>query len=184
MNVKEAAEYLGISIKTLERKIAGGEIAVAYVPGATGKQRTFDRSELDRFKDAQAAEAAATTYVARPRVAPVSSDATSPSQALQRAGNDQGMAMLDPALADALRAALASRITVPAPSLLLTIPQAAEWLGVSKYQLELAIGDGKLTAPKIGRGRRVRPEDLLRLKDELFNASATKEKNEREDKAV
>ena len=89
MNVKEAAEYLGISIKTLERKIAGGEIAVAYVPGATGKQRTFDRSELDRFKDAQAAEAAATTYVARPRVAPVSSDATSPSQALQRGANPQ-----------------------------------------------------------------------------------------------
>ena len=50
MNIKEAAEHLGISVKTLERKVAGGDLAVAYVPGATGKQRTFDRAELDRFK--------------------------------------------------------------------------------------------------------------------------------------
>ncbi len=63
MNIKEAAEHLGISIKTLERKVAGGEIAVAYVPGATGKLRTFDRAELESFKAAKAEKTVATTLV-------------------------------------------------------------------------------------------------------------------------
>jgi excisionase family DNA binding protein len=57
--------------------------------------------------------------------------------------------------------------------LLLSIPEAAAWLGVSKYQIEIAIHDGKLIAPKIGRGRRVRPEDLLRLKDEIRTFSVS-----------
>jgi excisionase family DNA binding protein len=81
-----------------------------------------------------------------------------------------------PHIADALHVALSARIAVPAPSLLLTIPDAAAWLGVSKYQIEIAIHDGKLIAPKIGRGRRVRPEDLLRLKDEMFGAAVKGQK--------
>ena len=92
MNIKEAAEYLGISVKTLERKIAAGDIAVPYTSGATGKQRTFDQAELDRFKAHEAALVAATTYVSRPRVAPVASDATPPAQALQTAFQAPDMA--------------------------------------------------------------------------------------------
>jgi excisionase family DNA binding protein len=164
MNIKEAAEHLGISVKTLERKVAAGDVAVAYVPGATGKQRTFDAAELGRFKAAEAEKTVATTYViSKSR----NSDAPSPD-ALQRAGNEQGTQTLSPRLADALHAALAARLAVPAPSLLLSIPDAAAWLGVSKHQVERAVADGRLRAPKIGRGRRVRPEDVLRLRDELF----------------
>jgi excisionase family DNA binding protein len=191
MNKRAAAEFLGKTERAVERYTEAGKLSVRYKPGKTRPVADYDEDELARLRHDLENPSDVRPLVAPPDAAdsPTPTNAVqlrqTTSGALERQASAEGMAaMLDPALADALRAALASRIAVPAPSLLLTIPQAAEWLGVSKYQLEIVIGDGKLTAPKIGRGRRVRPEDLLRLKDDLFNASATKEKNEREDKAV
>ncbi len=158
MNIKEAADYLGISIKTLERKIAAGDVSVAYVPGATGKLRTFDRAELDRFKAAEAEKAVATTYViSKSR----NSDAPS-SQALQRAGGEQGMSMLASVLADALRAAQApgdGRQDAPPPvelkdKLMLTEREAAAYAGLSLADIERA--RDPLKAIKTGAGWRVK----------------------------
>jgi len=161
MNIKEAAEYLGISVKTLERKIASGDVSVAYVPGATGKQRTFERAELDRFKDAETARAHATTYVARPRVAP---DVTSPSQALQRAGGEQGIAMFASLVADALQAREAQGNGIPAVPLrdkmTLSFKEASRLSGVPESHLRTAYADGALRGAKIGRGVRVIPDDV------------------------
>jgi excisionase family DNA binding protein len=158
MNIKEAADYLGISIKTLERKIAAGDVSVAYVPGATGKQRTFDGAELDRFKAAEAEKAVATTYViSKSR----NSDAPS-SQALQRAGGEQGMSMLASVLADALRAAHATgdgkHNTLPIADLslklMLTEKEAAAYAGLSLADIERARASVK--AIKTGAGWRVK----------------------------
>ncbi len=162
MNIKAAAEYLGSSVKTLERKIAAGDVSVAYVPGATGKQRTFNRAELDRFKEAEAAKVAATTYVTRPRVAPVASDGREPPQALQRAGGEQGISMLASVLADALRAAQASgdgrHDTTPPvelkDKLMLTEREAAAYSGLSLADIERA--RDPLKAIKTGAGWRVK----------------------------
>ncbi len=175
MNIKEAAEYLGISIKTLERKIAGGEIAVAYVPGATGKQRTFDRTELDRFKQAEADKAAATSYVARPRVAAVRSSAPSPLQALERAAGEQGIAMLASVLEDALRAA-------QAPKMLLTLQDAADQSGLSASHLLNAIHAKQLDGRKIGRGFKVRPADLHEYAKRVWSDAPKYEKPEANDR--
>ena len=166
MNIKEAAEYLGISVKTLERKIAGGEIAVAYTSGATGKQRTFDAAELDRFKEAEAAKVAATTYVARPRVAPVASDAPSSSQALQTAFQAQDLAPLGERLINALEG-----LWTPAPAngeaptisdlahkLMLTEKEAAAYSGLSLADIERA--RKQLKSIKTGAGWRVKRESL------------------------
>ncbi len=164
MNVKEAAEYLSISVKTLERKIAAGDVSVAYVPGATGKQRTFDRAELDRFKAAEAEKAVATSYViSKSR----NSDAPS-SQALERAGGEQGMSMLASVLADALRAAHApgdgKHDTTPPvelkDKLMLTEKEAAAYSGLSLADIERA--RDPLKAIKTGAGWRVKREELER----------------------
>jgi excisionase family DNA binding protein len=158
MNIKEAAGYLGSSVKTLERKIAAGDVSVAYVPGATGKQRTFDRAELDRFKAAEAEKAVATSYViSKSR----NSDAPS-SQALQRAGGEQGMSMLASVLADALRAAHATgdgkHDTLPIADLslklMLTEKEAAAYAGLSLADIERARASVK--AIKTGAGWRVK----------------------------
>jgi excisionase family DNA binding protein len=168
MNIKEAAEYLGISVKTLERKIAGGEIAVAYVPGATGKQRTFDRAELDRFKAAEAEKAVATTYVISK-----SRNFDAPSQALQRAGSVEGMQAFALMVADALREAQThanDRHDAPPPvvlkdKLMLTEKEAAAYSGLSLADIERA-RDG-LKAIKTGAGWRVKREELERYVKKL-----------------
>ncbi len=160
MNIKEAAGYLGSSVKTLERKIAAGDVSVAYVPGATGKLRTFDRAELDRFKAAEAEKAVATTYViSKSR----NSDAPS-SQALQRAGGEQGMSMLASVLADALRAAHAPADGAPPVPLrdkmTLSFREAAHLSGVPESHLREGYARGILRGAKIGRGVRVTPDDV------------------------
>ena len=161
MNIKEAAEYLGISVKTLERKIAAGEVSVAYVPGATGKQRTFDRAELDRFKVAESEKAVATTYViSKSR----NFDAPSPSQALQRAGSEQNIQALGQAIADALRGQSAPVNSIPPvplrDKLTLSFREAALLSGVPESHLREGYARGILRGAKIGRGVRVTPEDV------------------------
>ncbi len=165
MNIKEAADYLGSSVKTLERKIAAGDVSVAYVPGATGKQRTFDRAELDRFKAAEAEKAVATTYViSKSR----NSDAPS-SQALQRVGGEQGMSMLASLLADALRATQDDRHDTPPvelkDKLMLTEREAAAYAGLSLADIERA--RDPLKAVKTGAGWRVKREELERYVKKL-----------------
>jgi excisionase family DNA binding protein len=160
MNIKQAAEHLNISVKTLERKIAAGDVSVAYVPGATGKQRTFDAAELDRFKASESEKAAATTYViSRSR----NSDAPS-SNALQRQGNEQGMAMFVSMLSDALQAHQTQGNTVAdvplRDKMTLSFKEAAKLSGVPESNLRAAFADGSLRGAKIGRGVRVMPDDV------------------------
>ncbi len=166
MNIKEAAGYLGISIKTLERKISSGEVSVAYVPGATGKQRTFDHAELDRFKEAEAAKTVATSYVARPRVASVATNGDQPQHALERTGSLHTVESLGQAIADALRAQAApgngtSRavsIADLAQKMTLSFGEAARLSGVPEDHLRVAHKSGELRGAKIGRGVRVTPD--------------------------
>jgi excisionase family DNA binding protein len=161
MNIKEAAEYLNISVKTLERKIAGGDISVAYVTGATGKQRTFERTELDRFKDAEAAKAETTSYVARPRVA---ASAVSSSQGLQRNRGGQGIEAFVSMIADALKARETQGNGIPTVPLrdkmTLSFKEASRLSGVPESHLRTAYADGALRGAKLGRGVRVTPDDL------------------------
>jgi len=164
MIIKEAAEYLGVSVKTLERRIALGDISVAYVPGATGKLRTFDRAELDRFKQAEAEKMVATTYVARPRVASVASDAPDSPAMLQRlnTGHNSGALIELIAAIEQARAQLPPALTVSDLShkLTLSLVEAAQLSGLSRNHLRAAIEAKKLKARVIGRGWRVKKDDL------------------------
>jgi len=159
MNIKEAAEHLGISVKTLERRIAAGDVSVAYVSGGTGKQRTFDREELDRFKRADEEKAVATTYVARPRVATVA--------ALMSNGNgDTALPQLAPlALIERLTLALESS---HAPKVLLTLQEAAELTGLSVNRLRKGIHEGALDGRRIVRCFKVRPSDARAYAEDVF----------------
>lgn len=49
-NKKEAAEYLEISVKALDRYIGKKRIGLIYVKGAHGNEVRFEQDELDRFK--------------------------------------------------------------------------------------------------------------------------------------
>jgi excisionase family DNA binding protein len=163
MNIKEAASFLGMSVKTLERRIAAGDISVAYTPGARGRLRTFDESELQRFQEAETAKVSATTYVARPRVASVVSDAPEMRGALQLSANGKSAALVELIAAiDRARAVvpLAVSVTDLAHKLTLSLIEAAKLSGLSRGHLRFAIEEKKLKARIIGRGWRVKREDL------------------------
>jgi excisionase family DNA binding protein len=168
MNKKETAAELGITTRTLERHMSGGRIAYARRQGKTGEEAFFDPAEIARFK----AELRSVTH--SPAVAateaPTSSDQPRqmPSQALERAGGAEGMQAFALMIADALRDAQAHAdgqagapsIADLAHKLALTLPEAARVSGLSANHLRTAVHDGKLKARIVGRGWKIKPEEL------------------------
>jgi excisionase family DNA binding protein len=51
MNKQEAAEFLGVSVRTLERFVHQGKISVRYEKGKTRPTANFDETELAAFKE-------------------------------------------------------------------------------------------------------------------------------------
>lgn len=50
MNKKEAAEFLGLSVKSLERYTTQKRITVNYIKGVHGKEADYSQEELERLK--------------------------------------------------------------------------------------------------------------------------------------
>ena len=74
---KEAAEYLGVSTRTLERYVKNGKLGVRYEDSPNGEIALFDSGELDQFSDDKQT----------PRIRPASTDsglATKTSDTLSR----------------------------------------------------------------------------------------------------
>lgn len=158
MNIKEAAEHVSMSVKTLERRIADGDIHVGYVPGKTGKQRDITVEELERFMQAEKDKAAATSYVARPRVAPVASDAAA-STTLAPVEQLRALSMI-------LAARQMTDGNQPAPmrdlatKLTLTREEAARFSGLPMAMICRAIDEGDLKAIRTGGGWRIKRADV------------------------
>ncbi len=150
MNKEQAAKFLGISVRTLQRHVQRGEIAVAYVRGKRGDEATFDETELARFKTTLERPA----YVTR---ATGDSIPGAPSQAIARR-IDAG------SLAEYLSAILEQRREPPAVAisdkLMLTLAEAAQLAGLSRDHLRAAISEEKLKGRIIGRGFKVKRDDL------------------------
>ncbi len=51
MNKQEAAEFLGVSVRALERYVQQGRIGGHYEKGKTRPTLVFDAAELEKFKD-------------------------------------------------------------------------------------------------------------------------------------
>lgn len=51
MTKREAAEYLEISTRTLERWVKDGKLSVRYEPGSNGEVAIFEAEDLDRIKE-------------------------------------------------------------------------------------------------------------------------------------
>ncbi|BAZ69153.1 hypothetical protein NIES4106_39240 [Fischerella sp. NIES-4106] len=50
MNKQQAAEFLGVSVRALERYVQQGRISVKYEKGRTRPTANFNQSELEAFK--------------------------------------------------------------------------------------------------------------------------------------
>jgi len=163
MNKEQAAEYLGITVRTLQRHMAANRIS--FRGGRdTGKEATFTADDLDRFK----ADQDALTATVSPVVSPLSESVShSPQHALQAAFQSQDTALGERLIsvleglqsrAPANRASLS--VSDIAQKIMLTLPEAALLTSLSRNHLRQAIEEKKLKARIIGRGWRVKRDDL------------------------
>ncbi len=160
MDKKQAAEFLGVSPRTLERYTTQKKLSVTYRQGKTAAEAVYDDNELQRFKGALENK----TFPTRPAVEQSSADvqalvatarATGLTEAVGGVRNDLISAL------EALRPNGTDHRSVPiADKILLTLAEASALTNLSRNHLRQAIEDKKLKARIIGRGWRVKREDL------------------------
>jgi excisionase family DNA binding protein len=154
MDKESAAEFLGVSTRTLQRYTTQGKIAVVYKHGKTGAEADYNKSELERFKEQQES----ITY--------------QPAQQQQITGEGQSLALAPIQRESAALAGVAAatailerlqptRQSVPIESKpLLKLNEAAALTGLSRQTLRTAIDNNKLKAQIPGRAWRIKRADL------------------------
>ncbi len=155
MNKKEAAEYLGVSTRLVEKYASEGRIgAVTYVRGRTGKQAEYDRQAVEKLRGAL--DTPDTAIAAR-----------TPDARLFAAHLVEILERREQANMEALRGLLKGGSDKPrsasirlSEKILLTINDCRLLTGLSRQLLRQAIEDGKLKGRIIGRGFRVKRDDL------------------------
>jgi excisionase family DNA binding protein len=154
MNKKETAAALGITPRTLERHMSAGRIAYEIRKGKTGDEAYFIPETVEQFRAANLAP-----VIPGKVEEPSQALATTSPVALVRQGttsqNGQQFAAM---IAAAIHSAPAP---VPvADKLTLSLVEAAQLSGLSRGHLREAIEAKKLKARIIGRGWRVKRDDL------------------------
>jgi hypothetical protein len=167
MNKQQAAEFLGVSGRAVERYTQQGKLSVHYEPGKTRPVAVYREDELEPLRK----EIEANLYHQRPaheKPNPANPEqagglvAIQQTQALQRAGSEQSIQALGQAIADALRATQRNqdgKHDAPPPvelkdKLMLTEKEAAAYAGLSLADIERA--RDPLKTIKTGAGWRVK----------------------------
>jgi excisionase family DNA binding protein len=180
MNKSEAAEFLGVSLRAVERYASAGRLPSCYVRGKTGQVLDFDQVDLEAFKiELETPVSKGTTSHAEARQATQSAtanqsaeDSTSPENgALATFGGAlSGALALTPQEYFELGVMMADKLRQDAPQaptvaiearLFFTVTEAAQLAGVGKSAIEAAIKSGQIKAHSgLGRGRRVKRADV------------------------
>jgi excisionase family DNA binding protein len=165
MNKQAAAEFLGVSVRAVERYTQQGKLSVHYQPGKTRPVAVYREEELERLR----AEIAANLYHQRPAVE--KGNPANPEQAgdvgevtalARMDGSRDTLALIVREVASATVGAMRAELSsVPlADKLTLSLVEAAQFSGLSRGHLRDAIEAKKLKARIIGRGWRVKRDDL------------------------
>jgi hypothetical protein len=149
MNKKEAAEFLGISIRQVEKYAHDGKFGeYKLIRGRTGKQADYDREAVEKLK-----------HLLESRDEPVTSLATKSIEAR----------LFVASLVEAMTSREESRSASVRVSekLLLTVKDCQLLTGLSEQAIRDAIRDETLKARVIGRGYKVKRQDLNLFVDAL-----------------
>jgi excisionase family DNA binding protein len=155
MNSKQAAKKLKVSIRSLQRLAHKHNLTVTYQRGKSGKQEAhYEAGEIERLKDELAAP---TVTVKESTELATIPDASRQTQLVAPDSSERFAALLD--------AITAKRDTTPtisdlAAKPLLTIAEAQRLTSLSRDLLLDAYHSGKLKLITIGRGYKIKREDL------------------------
>jgi len=173
MNKQEAADFLGVEPRTLERYVKQGLIGVRYEKGKTRPVPVYDDGELQEFK---AKQEQPTYRGAVERMEPITTGADNSDNSLS-----SSLSLLrDPAQAEAFTGIMATAIAQALATeqarqtdKFLTLDDAAAMIGVSRRVLDkFTRGKDALlqTYQGLGRGKRVLQSDALKIRDHIKNS--------------
>lgn len=178
MTKKEAADFLGVSTRTLERNTEKNLIAARYEKGKTSDVLVYDLEELERFKSERESPIHLPTVEAAtaPTNRMKTQASTNSDTALARFGEGGNLGGDASEFAFALVQAIAQfqqvqgdtassehagpPATPPSQKLLLSLGEAQSYSGLSRANLMDAIHEQTLAAQKIGRGWKIKRRDL------------------------
>jgi excisionase family DNA binding protein len=144
---EDAARYIGVSVRTLQRLHSRGEIPRLEESGPKGKEARFDTNDLDRYLEQHKPQAlfrpGAQLPAPRQDAPAVASLVAAIAQSIQPARSEPAQA-----------ASLAST------RLLLSLSDARALTGLSERHLRDAIHSGKLKGKIVGRGYKMLRADL------------------------
>lgn len=169
MDKQAAADFLGVSVRALERYVQQGRISVRYEKGKTRPTANFELAELEAFK----------TQLNQPTYKPAIETRQIPTDQPP----EEGTALVYPGEVSEFGefraieklALIIERLLhreLPSVSigdkLLLTLPEAQALTGLSREFLRDAISQGKLKAKVIGKSWRIKRSDLDDYVTNLF----------------
>lgn len=168
MNKKQAAEFLGVSVRALERYVQQGKLTVRYEKGKTRPTANFDQRELEAFKE----------ELNQPTIKPavesrqITTDVYDETDITPVNVAEFGEFTVVDRLAGMVEMLITrgdKKPTVPIESkILLTLDEAQAMSGLSKRYLREAINQGNLKAKQIGKSWRLKRSDLDDFIENLF----------------
>ena len=162
MNKKEASEFLGVSIRLVEKYAAEGRLGkITYIRGKTGKQAEYNQDAVEMLRAAlESPDTALTT--------------NSPDARLFVAQLVEAMASREQAHVEAIRGLLSGSSEEPrsasvrvSEKILLNLTDCRLLTGLSDAKLRAAIHSGKLAGQIIGRGYKIKRAELNRFVNDL-----------------
>jgi excisionase family DNA binding protein len=155
MNKKEAAEFLSVSTRLVEKYASDGRLGkITYVRGKTGKQAEYNQEAVEKWK---ATLESPDTSLAT----------TTPDARLFVIQLVEAMASREQAHVEAIRGLLSGSSEEPrstsvrvSEKILLNLTDCRLLTGLSQTTLKDAIKSEKLKAKLIGRGWKVKRQDL------------------------
>jgi excisionase family DNA binding protein len=159
---QQAAEYLGISTRTLAREVSSGRLSVRYESGATGEIAMFDQQDLDNLNNDRK------TPKIKPTVVQSSSELIDQPATNQIAQTNGGfLAPLIAPFKDFSERLFSSPFLLQG-KILVSLNEAQIITGLSREILMTAIKSGELEARIMGKAYRIKRKELERYIDELW----------------
>jgi excisionase family DNA binding protein len=145
-----AADFLGVTIRSIEAYAAKGKLTPAKAKGQRGDITVYDEKEVEALKR----EREQIQYVPRPDTALATSSSTGQNAIVKRRDVAEFIALIESA-----RTAAPSIADLAAKPLL-KLDEAQMLTGLSRQTLREGIDNGKLKAKVVGRSWRIKRDDL------------------------
>ncbi len=165
VNKKEAADFLGVSERAIERYTKAGKLSTRYAKGKTRPVAVYSEAELQALKELVDSPAGIRPLV-EPPAAPENTQALIPTKPDQTATkHDRALSRFDGAAVMASESFMQALAQMTAPvrvseKFVLSLVEAAQLSGLSRGHLREAIEAKKLKARIIGRGWKVKRSSL------------------------